>query len=289
MLKHDTGADPIEALRALRPETQPAPPAVPGGSAADRDAIAARWALPRMPVSSRPALLNDDGEGGEIYSRNVENFIGTVKVPVGLAGPLRVNGLYAQGDYYVPLATTEAALVASYIRGAQTHHRGRRLHGRAAERGRYPRARRSPSTPAAGRPCSSAWASASIDVFRECAEATTRYGKLIDLQVTVEGNHVYLDFEFTTGDASGQNMVTIATDAICRHIDRALADPAELLVHRGQPVRRQEGHHPVVPHRARQEGDAPKSCCPRRWSRTRSTPPPTRSSTTGACRRSAAC
>jgi hydroxymethylglutaryl-CoA reductase (NADPH) len=49
------------------------------------------------------------------YRRNIENFVGTVKLPVGVAGPLRVNGLLAQGDYYIPLATTEAALVASYI------------------------------------------------------------------------------------------------------------------------------------------------------------------------------
>ena len=54
----------------------------------------------------------------EMYARNIENYVGTVKVPVGLVGPLRVNGLYANGDFLVPLATTEAALVASYARGA---------------------------------------------------------------------------------------------------------------------------------------------------------------------------
>ena len=53
------------------------------------------------------------------YGKNIENFIGTVKLPIGLAGPLRVRGLFANGDYYVPLATSEAALVASYSRGAQ--------------------------------------------------------------------------------------------------------------------------------------------------------------------------
>src|SRR5206468_7370196 len=58
-------------------------------------------------------------EQRERYRQNIENFIGTVKVPVGLAGPLRVNGLFAHGDYYVPLATSEAALVASYSRGSQ--------------------------------------------------------------------------------------------------------------------------------------------------------------------------
>ena len=63
-----------------------------------------------------------------------------------------------------------------------------------------------------------AWATTQMDAFRRVASETTRYGRLIDLQITLEGNHVYLGFEFTTGDASGQNMVTIATDAICRHI-----------------------------------------------------------------------
>jgi hydroxymethylglutaryl-CoA reductase (NADPH) len=62
------------------------------------------------------------------------------------------------------------------------------------------------------------WAVSQIDQFRREAEATTRYGKLIDMWVAVEGNHVYLSFEFTTGDASGQNMVTIATEAICSYI-----------------------------------------------------------------------
>jgi hydroxymethylglutaryl-CoA reductase (NADPH) len=64
-----------------------------------------------------------------------------------------------------------------------------------------------------------AWAAASMDRFKAVAAETTRYGRLVDLQLTVEGNHVYLGLEYTTGDASGQNIVTIATDAICRHIE----------------------------------------------------------------------
>src|SRR5262249_35778394 len=54
----------------------------------------------------------------ERYSKNIENFIGTAKVPVGVIGPLRINGIHANGDFFVPLATSEAALVASYGRGA---------------------------------------------------------------------------------------------------------------------------------------------------------------------------
>ncbi|HEX7027468.1 MAG TPA: 3-hydroxy-3-methylglutaryl-CoA reductase, partial [Gammaproteobacteria bacterium] len=55
----------------------------------------------------------------ESYSHNIENCIGTLKLPIGVAGPLRINGFFANDDYYIPLATTEAALVASYNRGAR--------------------------------------------------------------------------------------------------------------------------------------------------------------------------
>jgi hydroxymethylglutaryl-CoA reductase (NADPH) len=48
---------------------------------------------------------------------NIEHFIGVAQVPIGVAGPLRVNGEYARGEFYIPLATTEGTLVASYNRG----------------------------------------------------------------------------------------------------------------------------------------------------------------------------
>src|SRR5918997_6462108 len=48
---------------------------------------------------------------------NVEHFTGVAQVPIGVAGPLLVDGEHAQGEFYVPLATAEGTLVASYNRG----------------------------------------------------------------------------------------------------------------------------------------------------------------------------
>ena len=98
--------DPSQIER-LRPRAGGHPPRVPGGTTLTGEAIAARWELPGMPAASRDALADERAIAErEAYARNIENFIGTVRVPVGLAGPLRVNGVHALGDYYVPLATS---------------------------------------------------------------------------------------------------------------------------------------------------------------------------------------
>lgn len=151
------------------------------------------------------------------FDGNIENCIGSVKLPLGLAGPLRVNGLYAQGDYPLPLATSEAALVASYHRGACMISAA----GGCTSMMLYQSLNRSPafafdSIITAGRFV--AWAMESFEQFQATANSTTQHGRLVDVGTTVEGNHVYLNFEFTTGDASGQNMVTIATQAVCDFI-----------------------------------------------------------------------
>ena len=208
----------LDDLARLRPRHDPSPPRVPGGSTLTDDAMAARWALPGLPASAREVLADARTmEEREAYARNIENFIGTVKVPVGLAGPLRVNGAHAHGDYYVPLATTEAALVASYSRGAQLITDAGGCAAVVLNEG-VTRAPAFAFETLGDATAFVAWAASSFEAFKAVAGATTRHGELVDLQLTVEGNHVYLRFEFTTGDASGQNMVTIATEAICRYI-----------------------------------------------------------------------
>lgn len=180
--------------------------------------VNARWQALSLPDAARAELLDPHTLSQmAAYQKNIENFIGTIKLPVGIAGPLAVNGTYANGVYYVPLATTEAALVASYSRGAHllsaaggctamllaeavTRSPGYRF-AELREAGRF-----------------AAWIMNQTDVLRTVAESTSRYCRLLDLRVHIEGNHVYLLFDYATGDAAGQNMVTIATDAAHQHI-----------------------------------------------------------------------
>jgi hydroxymethylglutaryl-CoA reductase (NADPH) len=210
--------DPEQARR-LDPRHDNHPLRVPAGGSLTPEAIGQRWALPGMPAAAREALADVWAmDHRDSYGRSIENFIGTAKVPVGLAGPLRVNGLHAHGDFYVPLATTEAALVASHSRGAVVITES----GGCAALVLNESVSRSPGfafDTLAEAGMFVAWAADSMDAFKAVAQKTTKYGQLVNLQLTVEGNHAYLGFEFTTGDASGQNMVTIATDAICRYID----------------------------------------------------------------------
>ncbi|HEX8878602.1 MAG TPA: hydroxymethylglutaryl-CoA reductase, partial [Candidatus Acidoferrum sp.] len=140
-----------------------------------------------------------------------------VKIPVGIAGPLRVRGMFASGDYYVPLATTEAALVASYSRGAQVITEAGGCVSVMLNEG----VSRTPafalhSLVSAG--LFAVWCIEHGNEFRAAAAQTSAHAELADIGVAIEGNHVYLLLEFTTGDASGQNMATIATQSVCNYI-----------------------------------------------------------------------
>ncbi|MGA7340207.1 MAG: hydroxymethylglutaryl-CoA reductase [Terracidiphilus sp.] len=208
----------LEIVQSLARDERPIPRRIPGGSSVSDEDVESRWQLLEVAETSKRALYDRaQPEALEPYRQNIENCIGTVKVPVGLAGPLRIRGMFASGDFYIPLATTEAALVASYARGARAiteaggcvsillHEGMRRTPGFAlrslTESGLF-----------------AIWCMEKSDALRAAAAATTRHGELIDIGMAVEGNHVYLILDYTTGDASGQNMVTIATEAVCEYI-----------------------------------------------------------------------
>jgi hydroxymethylglutaryl-CoA reductase (NADPH) len=163
------------------------------------------------------------GLGGEIspceLEGNIENFVGFAKMPVGVIGPLRINGTEAFGDFFVPLATTEGALVASYDRGA----------GVVSQAGGAIASCLSEAVSRA--PCFSFnnlveagqfihWVLPQIGSLQQVVARTSRYCQLAEVKMALNGKEAYLLFEFTTGDAAGQNMVTIATAAICDELLR---------------------------------------------------------------------
>lgn len=179
--------------------------------------IAKYWSRLRGPASEADQQAMQDASDPGTFSANIENYIGTVKVPVGIIGPLRINGLNANGDFHVPLATTEAALVASYARGAYAATRSGGISSAMLYEGviRTP-AFRFGSLLEAG--LFVEWVVNNIDMLKAAAEATTNHGKLSSLEPFVDNDTVFLICRYTTGDAAGQNMVTIATNALCEAI-----------------------------------------------------------------------
>ena len=196
----------------------PLPRPIPRAERNTPEIVRERWALLETDARVCAALADDAALACMgLFERNIENFIGTVKLPVGLAGPLRVNGEYAQGNYYLPLATTEAALVASYSRGAQLITEA----GGCSTAVLAERVSRAPGFAFISLRQATefvSWVVSQTEQFAQVAATTTRHGRLIGVRTTVEGNHVYVNFEFATGDAAGQNMVTLATAAILQYV-----------------------------------------------------------------------
>ncbi|MFN3404853.1 MAG: hydroxymethylglutaryl-CoA reductase [Cytophagaceae bacterium] len=148
---------------------------------------------------------------------NIENYIGMTMIPTGVIGPVRILGTAANGDYYVPMATSEGALVASYHRGAKVC----RMSGGITSICMTEAVQRSPvfkfnNIGEVGEFL--IWVLKNMPALKAAAESTTRHGQLLEIKPNIEGNHIILTFEYLTGDAAGQNMVTIATDAVCKYI-----------------------------------------------------------------------
>ncbi|MEM7678555.1 MAG: hydroxymethylglutaryl-CoA reductase [Myxococcota bacterium] len=148
---------------------------------------------------------------------NIENFIGVAQVPIGLAGPLLVHGEHAQGQFYVPMATTEGTLVASYNRGMRvlTESGGAKVTIVKTSMQRAPVFLFDDARSARdfGR-----WLDEHFDEIKAAADGTTSVGRLQEVQQFAMGPHLYTRFNFLTGDAAGQNMVGKATYAACEWI-----------------------------------------------------------------------
>jgi hydroxymethylglutaryl-CoA reductase (NADPH) len=146
---------------------------------------------------------------------NIENLIGAVQMPLGVAGPLLVDGEHARGEFYVPLATTEGALVRSYERGmvALTRAGGVQVRIWADENRVAPLFELGDVAEARD---FARFVLQSFEALRAEAESTTRHGKLLRIECHPLGREVIVDFRFHTGDAQGMNLAVKATDQACR-------------------------------------------------------------------------
>ncbi|MGL6297595.1 MAG: hydroxymethylglutaryl-CoA reductase (NADPH) [Methanobacteriaceae archaeon] len=167
-------------------------------------------------------LANYSLDMGEAVKRNIENPIGTIQIPIGVAGPLKINGSHANGEFFVPLATTEGALVASVNRGASTitASGGVNTHLIDDKMTRAPAIKTNSISEAL---TVKNWMESNFTKLKSLAETTTSHGKLIKIDpIIIVGNTVYPRFVYSTGDSMGMNMVTIATETILSAMEEEL-------------------------------------------------------------------
>lgn len=151
----------------------------------------------------------------EEMSGNVENPIGAAQVPLGVAGPLLVHGEHAEGVFFVPMATTEGALVRSYERGSAAITRA----GGASVRIYVDENRISPVFLFESVAEAASFVRelpGRFEALRAEAEATTTHGRLLRVEPMPVGHQVMVHFCYSTGDAGGMNMISKATDRACR-------------------------------------------------------------------------
>lgn len=148
---------------------------------------------------------------------SIEGFVGFAQVPVGVAGPVQIRGVHAQGEFIVPLATTEGTLVASFQHAFNVINRC----GGAAAACTRELVGRAPCFAFADLPAALAvadWLPKQFAAMQHAAASTSRYCRLQSVKSSVVANTVYLMLEYSTGDAAGQNMVTLATQAVCQEL-----------------------------------------------------------------------
>ncbi len=147
----------------------------------------------------------------------VENFIGAVQIPIGLAGPLLINGDNANGIFFAPLATVEGVVVISASRGASAINKSGGIRVKVLDQ----QMTRGPVFEFSNiDECLIfiSWVKENFDRIKAESEKVTRHGKMTKIEDYIFGNSVHLRLCYTTGDAAGQNMTTIMSDACCMFI-----------------------------------------------------------------------
>ncbi len=185
----------------------------PGEAAAKR-----RSMIEKLTGSSLKSVGSSGLDYSGIVNKNAENVIGFMQMPLGIAGPISVRGSYTNGEFYVPMATTEGALIASINRGMKAIT----LSGGAYSVVTKDLMTRAPlfEFKSAGDAVEFvAWAESNWKGITAAAESTTTHGRLKEMLPFIMGNNVWLRLGFSTGDAMGMNMATMASEAACSFIE----------------------------------------------------------------------
>ncbi|MFC6733552.1 MULTISPECIES: hydroxymethylglutaryl-CoA reductase (NADPH) [unclassified Haladaptatus] len=182
---------------------------------ADADtAAAARRQYVEDETGASLAAVGDYGFDAEDAKSAIENMVGAIQIPLGVAGPVPIHGGAADGTFYLPLATTEGALLASVNRGLSAI----RTAGGSTARVIKSKMTRAPVfrvQDVAESVEVVEWVRANEGKLKAAAEETTSHGELVDVTPYVVGDNVFLRFGYDTKDAMGMNMATIATEAAC--------------------------------------------------------------------------
>jgi Hydroxymethylglutaryl-CoA reductase len=154
-------------------------------------------------------------------SGNIENYVGAVQIPIGLAGPVLVNGTYTNDYVPIPIATTEGALVSSINRGAMVCNKAGGVHV-AVTRQSMVRAPVFFCEDLPGAINLDRWIHNNFDKIREKTNSVSSVGRLTNIDTFVFGSTVHAQFRYTTGDAAGQNMTTACTWFACEWLIREI-------------------------------------------------------------------
>lgn len=152
-----------------------------------------------------------------VFGANCEIVVGYVPIPVGMVGPLTLNG----ESVYIPMATTEGCLVASTNRGCKAISQGSGASAMVLRDGitRAPCVQMS-SAMEAGELKIWCEQPQNFTLLKEAFESTTSFGKLISVEPTVAGKNVYLRLKCFSGDAMGMNMISKGTLAVIKLLQK---------------------------------------------------------------------
>lgn len=189
-------------------------PTAPGYAQYKDDAIQSRLEWCEQVSETSLSHVNQSHLDPQSLAGNIENYIGAVHVPIGLAGPVKINGEFIKGYVPVPIATTEGCLVSSICRGAKACELagGIDVHVIAQNMVRAPAFICDDMASAVAL---QKWVEANHSAIAEKAESVSSVAKLTRIEPQVFGDSLHLRFCYETADAAGQNMTSATTWIAC--------------------------------------------------------------------------